>query len=262
MNRRERLENKMERRLDWAQTRDEKANAAWQTADQLGNQIPLGQPIPIGYPEENRVRRGYERISRNYARSFENSDMAEYHREKAAGLSKYLDKAIFEDDGNAVEALEERIASLEAIQQHMASVNIICKNKKLTIEQKVEKLKTDFPELSEEAIHELLNPNPQLGKHDPGYRPYQLTNNGANIRRYKKRLESVKLRQKKAVQAEESENGLIIEDRPCGYVQITFAEKPDRSILNDLNAADFRWGKGSWFGKKESLPESVKNYQI
>lgn len=258
MTRRERLENKLERRQEWAQAREAQSNTAMQSALQLAGQIPMGQPIHVGHHSEGQARRHHERISCNMDRSIESSNMAEYHREKAVGLSNYLERAIFGDDENAVEALEEKIAELNAIQDHMVAVNKICKSKKLTDEQKVENLKTGFPELTEKAIANLMNPPYLRGI---GYLPYQLSNNRQNLRRYQQRLESLKRRQVNQAQAEASESGVVITDKPCGYVQVTFAQKPDRSVLDDLNAADFRWGKGSWFGKKESLPESVKNYQ-
>lgn len=41
------------------------------------------------------------------------------------------------------------------------------------------------------------------------------------------------------------------------YVRVTFAEKPDREILKQLKAAGFRWGGGSWSGRRDALPASV-----
>lgn len=47
---------------------------------------------------------------------------------------------------------------------------------------------------------------------------------------------------------------------PCagGYCRVTFAEKPDRSILDALKAAGFFWCKGHCGGKLEQLPAEVK----
>ena len=41
-------------------------------------------------------------------------------------------------------------------------------------------------------------------------------------------------------------------------MRVTFAEKPDREILDALRAAGFGWGGGSWCGKRENLPAEVK----
>ena len=38
---------------------------------------------------------------------------------------------------------------------------------------------------------------------------------------------------------------------------MTFAEKPERTILDALRAAGFRWGGGAWIGERAKLPEGV-----
>ena len=45
-----------------------------------------------------------------------------------------------------------------------------------------------------------------------------------------------------------------------GWNLITFAEKPERSVLNDLKAVGYRWRNGSWQGTAE-IPQSVKDLQ-
>jgi hypothetical protein len=84
---------------------------------------------------------------------------------------------------------------------------------------------------------------------------YKLQNLGANIRRYEQRLVSVKARAARTEQAEQSEDGIVITNRN-GWTCVTFAEKPERSVLNDLKAAGYRWRNGSWQGTAE-LPASV-----
>lgn len=41
------------------------------------------------------------------------------------------------------------------------------------------------------------------------------------------------------------------------YVRVTFPEKPDREVLDSLRAAGFRWGAGSWVGRRDAVPASV-----
>ena len=54
--------------------------------------------------------------------------------------------------------------------------------------------------------------------------------------------------------------GIVIEEIGSlgDYARVTFAEKPEREILDALRAAGFSWGGGSWTGSKAKLPESVK----
>lgn len=41
------------------------------------------------------------------------------------------------------------------------------------------------------------------------------------------------------------------------FVRVTFAEKPERSVLDALKSAGFRWNGGSWHGRRDKLPATV-----
>ena len=41
-------------------------------------------------------------------------------------------------------------------------------------------------------------------------------------------------------------------------LSITFAEKPEREVLNALRGAGFYWHGGCWHGKAEAVPECVR----
>lgn len=38
------------------------------------------------------------------------------------------------------------------------------------------------------------------------------------------------------------------------YIRVTFAEKPDRAVLDALRNAGFSWSRGSWYGYRAKLP--------
>ena len=61
MTRRERLERKLEKRLEWAEGRNRKANAAFDAAHRAVAGIPFGQPILVGHHSERRHRRDLAR---------------------------------------------------------------------------------------------------------------------------------------------------------------------------------------------------------
>lgn len=42
------------------------------------------------------------------------------------------------------------------------------------------------------------------------------------------------------------------------WAVITFAEKPEREVIDALKAAGFRWGAGSWAGYGDTLPAQVR----
>ena len=84
-----------------------------------------------------------------------------------------------------------------------------------------------------------------------------MSNLGGCIAADRKRLEQIKLRQQRAASADAAPNGVAFERFQSGYCRITFADKPEREILDALKAARFSWGAGSWTGKTDQLPANV-----
>ena len=123
MNRRERLERKVERRRGWAASRRTDADRRLNTARTMADGIPFGQPILVGHHSERRDRNFRERIRGNFEKAFESSNMAAHHTSKAAGLAAQLDHAIYSDDPDAIERLTEKIAGMEAERETMKSAN-------------------------------------------------------------------------------------------------------------------------------------------
>ncbi len=247
MTRRERLERKLEKRGEWAANAEQRSTAALNAAHNIGKDIPLGQPNI-----EGRMTSVYNRIGRNMDKGVEQHKLAEHHRAKAAGLESQLENTIFSDDPDAVEAIEGKIAELEKTQTVMVAANKIVRHKKLLDSEKIEQIMALG--LSERCAKNALEPD-FCGR--IGFPSYALTNNSANIRRYKERLETIKTRQKRQQAAESSASGIIIEGQ--SYVRITFAEKPERNIITALKEARFYWRGGSWCGSRENIPEILLN---
>jgi hypothetical protein len=103
---------------------------------------------------------------------------AEYYARRAAAAES--NRSIFSDDPNATEKLADKIAKLEERQRIMTEAN------RLVRKQDKEGL-ADLG-FSETAIAKLFTPD-FCGR--IGFPSYALTNNGANIRRLKQRLEQL-----------------------------------------------------------------------
>lgn len=59
-------------------------------------------------------------------------------------------------------------------------------------------------------------------------------------------------------EAEEAEAGVVIDRIYNGRMfRVTFAEKPERSVINALKSAGYRWSKVCWVGDAEKLPPEV-----
>lgn len=111
---RARREARAERRRDWAEGRAAKAGADLERARSMAGAIPFGQPIHVGHHSERTDRNYRDRISRTYERGFEHAGMADRHERAASTLEAELDRAIYSDDVDALERLDEKIAGLEA----------------------------------------------------------------------------------------------------------------------------------------------------
>lgn len=94
--------------------------------------------------------------------------------------------AIYTEDDDSVERLEEKIARFEKLQQTMNDRNKIVGNKKLSEDAKIAKLVETG--MTEKEARNLLLPDVC---NDIGYAVCYLTNNSETIRNAKKRLERV-----------------------------------------------------------------------
>ncbi len=124
---RERKQRRVERREEWAESRDRKAQAGFDKASRIAEQIPLGQPILVGHHSEGRARRDQARIHAGMRQGVESADMADHHRTVAAGIEHQLATSIYSDDPDAIEALQARLAGLEAQRERIKAYNATCR---------------------------------------------------------------------------------------------------------------------------------------
>jgi hypothetical protein len=158
----------------------------------------MGQPILVGHHSEKRHRRTLDRSWDALGRAVEQTRKAEMHESKAANLEAALDRTIFSDDDNAVEAIEARIAEREAARERMKTVN------KLYKKADVEGLKAlglDYEKLKAQlaALGSYFGQAPHM--------PYELSNMGGRIQADKKRLEAIKMQSARKERAEAATNG-------------------------------------------------------
>lgn len=239
MTTREHLERKLEKRREWANGRQAKAAELHARNEPFrGDWAFATQPGHI--PERARV------IART-EKAFEHLRVASHHTVAANGIERALDRSIYTDDENATEALEARIRENEAKREQVKLIN--------KLYRKGDAAGLQALGLSLEGLRETLSQPGNLYK--VPFAPYELSNLGGRITNDRKRLEFVKAQATRREAAESSANGVTLEECNGGYCRVTFAEKPAREVLDALRAAGFWWGKGSWAGKRESLPASV-----
>lgn len=252
MTRRERLENKLERREQWAESRHADAERRSATASQMAKAIPLGQPMLVGHHSYKRDRNYRERIGRNFEKAHESEKMARHHESKAAGLEAQLDRSIFSDDENACVALKARIEERTAKRARMVLINKLYRKGD---DQGLRQIG-----LSLQLLREKIASLPAPYCNGAPYESYTLSNLSGRIRADRERIKTIKARQALAEKAEATSSGVLIEHEESwhGWCRVTFAEKPDRAILSELKNAGYRWGAGHWGGYFEKLPEVVR----
>lgn len=256
MTRRERLENRLAKREEWAKARTRRAAADYAKADLSEEKtgIPFGQPILVGHHSEGPHRRVLERADNAMRRAVESSDMAAHHLNKADGLARALDRSIFSDDVDATDRLADKAATLKARRDAMKRVNAWYKNHGKSFD--------GCPE-SADLIAEAVS-NLKYGWQGVPFPSYSLSNIGARIRQAEKRAVQItrtaELTAQRTAEAEEA-GGMTVKiqkDTYGGaYAIVTFAQKPARDILTALRAAWFHWSAPSWSGKAENLPVAI-----
>ena len=250
--RRERLERKAERRRQWAESQSAKSERRFQSSHAITDAIPMGQPVLVGHHSERSHRNALERSHNHMRAAIDAADKADHHTSKAEGIERQLRNSIFSDDDDAIEALQAKIAKLEKERETNNTINKIvrAKPKNEVTDDKIAKL-IELG-MSESTARKLFQPD-FAGR--IGIASYVNQNLGGVISNAKKRIEEISRRNERAQLAEEN-GGVSIQGGD--WVNVTFAEKPDRSILNALKEAGFRWGGGCWSGKRENLPECLK----
>lgn len=249
MTRRERLEAKIEKRREWAGKAVVRGEQHRKVSDQLVEHIPFGQPILVGHHSENAHRRTLERSRNHMFKWVEENALARHHESKAAGLEDQLERCIFSDDDNAIEAIETRMKTNEARRERMKLVNRLYRKGDA---EGLAKLGFNYATLKAN----LEAPGTYSWCRIP-HPSYELTNLGARIRADKERIEHIRRLNARRAEVEAAPEGLVIKDHGNGYASVTFAEKPARIILSDLKTAGFHWSSGCWYGRTAAIPASV-----
>lgn len=165
------------------------------------------------------------------------------------------DKVIRSNDANAIEKLQAKLAGLEQSQNLMKSANAIIRKKKLTDEQKITAMVETG--MSEEQAKKALKPD-YMGR--IGFASYSLSNNNANIRNVKLRIEKLQRDQARGnkeivIESSESEKEIrIVDNIEAARLQIFFPGKPDATTRTELKRNGFRWAPsiGAWQSYRSS----------
>ena len=237
----ERQEEKRERYGARADKARVNADALDRQASAAVDGIPMGQPVLVGHHSEKRHRAALRRCQDKTRKALDEHKKSEHYAGKAAGVGT---GGISSDDPEAVVRLREKIAAAEKQRDLMKTINRAHK-----------KHKGDWAAIQKEiGISDRMA---ATGKRTMELCPYEkkpfpsyaLTNLGGNIRRMKKRIESL-LANARISEAEpvEGDGYRIEEDKAENRIRFYFDEKPSREVCRRMKQSGFRWSPtaGAW----------------
>lgn len=218
-------------------------------AHKMADCIPFGQPILVGHHSEGRDRRFRGRITRTFEASMDLSKKAEDLEARAERVGR---GGISADDPEAVQKLQRKLEDLEARQKLMKDVN------KAHARFLKNPASLETAQLSEVLKERIRTYKPAYSWEAHPFAPFEMTNNNAEIRRVKARIETLKKAAAVAAELEattgepakvqEFEGFKVREDFTENRVMFEFPGKPEEGIRATLKRNGFRWSpyRGAW----------------
>lgn len=259
MTRRERLEARAEKREEWAGARNRKAATAFAASSmsEARTGIPFGQPILAGHHSAPRHIRTVQRAEAAGFRGLDHHRKAEAHASAADGIRRALKRSIFSDDANAIEALREKIAKLEAHAEKANAFNAAWRRAMKAHAGDIDAAAADVCTAFgfQAATRDKLAADAKRFECSARRGPMSATHERAEARRCRARIYEID-KQADASAATAAAGGVLV-TRTDGWASVRFSEKPDREVLDALRSAGFRFGAGRWVGALAMLPACV-----
>lgn len=159
------------------------------------------------------------------------------------------------DNDTESEIMQAKITEAEKLQAFMKGCNKIIRSKKTSDDEKAAKISEEY-NLTDAKIRELLTPD-YMG--DTGYKPWQMSNNSANIRRMKQRVIELQRKEATATSQIEFDGGTIIDNAEDDRVQIDFDAKPGDKTRAELRGAGWRWAPSVMLWQRQRTPYAIES---
>ncbi|GHV91215.1 hypothetical protein AGMMS50268_17180 [Spirochaetia bacterium] len=238
----ERKENRISRYEGRAADARSEADSQHKKAESLASVIPFGQPILVGHHSEGRHRAHLKKVEGAFRKSFEADDKAGYYLDKAETAKK--NHAISGDNPEALDLYRKKLAGLQKAQEEMKAINAAFKKGG----KDAAKATMEGFGYSEKTMINVLDTSKWFLQDKP-FAPYALTNNNANIRTVKQKIEALeKLDVRESVEKITFQGGELVENEDVNRVQFIFDGKPGEEVRALLKSYGFRWApsEGAW----------------
>ncbi len=242
----------MERLAERAEKSKREAERLFEHSRKMASVIPFGQPILVGHHSEKSDRNYRKKIHATMDKAVETKQKADYYESRLESME--ANHSISSDDPQALERLKEKLEGLQELQELMKGCNKIVKNKKLTDNQKVEKLIAYNDKITDAYAWKLLTPD-YCGR--IGFASYRLTNNNANMTRIKERITELEKKESMKTSEVTINNVRILTNMEDNRVQIFFPDKPSEKVRHELKSNGFHWSPqvGAW--QRQVTPYAV-----
>lgn len=188
--------------------------------------IPFGQPILVGHHSEKADRSYRSKACAKIDKSFKLSEKAEYYQQRAESVGT---GGISSDDEDVKKKLLSKIETLEKVQERMKQENKDARQKGL----------------------------------DQPYAGFQLSNNNANIRSTKKRLERIeKLESIGQIKPVEGNGWTLQHNVELNRLQFLFDDKPDAETRSLLKSKGYKWSPANKAWQRMVTPNAIYRTRI
>lgn len=225
----QRQEARRERYEQRAMSLHAEAESASQRADRMASVIPFGQPIHIGHYSERSDRRYRERIHGTMRKALDLDAQAREAEQRAMAVGT---GGISADDPDAPDKLLAKLEAAERLQERMKAANKLVRK-----QDRAGLLALGF---TDRVIDKLFTPD-FAGR--IGFPDYEITNNGAEIRRLKQRIAALAA----TASMETSERtipefGLTIrQDTEDNRLWLLFEERQPAAVAAVIKRYGFKW---------------------
>ena len=219
------------------------ANRYWEQERELGKNFPSGQPVLVGHYSEKRHRRYIETLRTLDRKAIAEESKAQHYRERAVAVGK---GGVSSEDPEAVSKLEEHLRELERQQMMMKEFNKAYRKHKSESDLRA----ALAGKLPIEAVESGLALD-SFGRVKFPFPSFELTNNGANIRRIKARLEELRALDKVETKEVAGSGYTYVQDADDHRVYFVFDGKPSEEVRSLLKSCGFVWAPslGAWSRK-------------
>ena len=160
----------------------------------------------------------------------------------------YKNNAISSNDPKAIEKLTEKLHKCEKEQEFMKNVNAYYKKNGTT--KGCEGISDELAAKLDTRVQEAYSWDKQP------FPSYSITNNGAEIRRIKKRIESLEANKNTEFVGWKFNGGEAVINEDKNRLQLLFDEKPSKEQRETLKANGFRWAPSDAAWQRQLNPNA------